>query len=35
MWNKIKRLNWTAIITWSVIFYISYKIWSFILSFVF
>lgn len=33
--KRIKRLNWTAIITWSVIFYIAYKIWSFIFSFIF
>lgn len=34
MWYKIKRLNWTALITWSIIFYIGYKLWSGLLSLV-
>lgn len=30
--KKIKNLNWTAIITWSILIFISYKIFSFLFS---
>ncbi len=30
MINKVKNLNWTAIITWSIIIYITYSIWNYI-----
>lgn len=30
--KNMSKVNWTALITWTIIFYISYKIWSFILS---
>lgn len=30
MWKNIKNLNWTAIITWTVLFFIAYKIFSFL-----
>ena len=28
MWKKIKNINWTAIITWSVIFFIAYNLFT-------
>jgi hypothetical protein len=28
MWKKIKNLNWIAIITWSVIFFIAYNLFN-------
>lgn len=34
MWKKIKRFNWTFLITWTIIFYVGYKIWSGLLSLV-
>ena len=34
MWNKIKRFNWMFLITWTIIFYVGYKIWSGLLSLV-
>ena len=35
MWNKIKRFNWTFLITWTVLIYLAYKLWSFIFSLIF
>lgn len=32
MWRKIKNLNWTAIVAWSVIALITWKLWSFLLG---
>ncbi len=34
MWNKIKRFNWTFLITWTIIIFIGYKLWSWVLSLV-
>ncbi len=30
--ENMMKVNWIALITWTIIFYITYKIWSFILS---
>ena len=34
MWKKIKNINWTAIITWSVIFFIAWNLFSFLFDLV-
>ena len=34
MWNKIKGFNWTFLITWTIILYVCFKIWSGLLSLV-
>lgn len=31
MINRLKDLNWTAIITWGIILYVTYVIWNYIL----
>lgn len=31
MINRLKKLNWTAIITWGVILYVTFLIWNYIL----
>ena len=31
MWKIIKNLNWTAIITWSVIIFIAWKLFGLVL----
>lgn len=32
MWEKIKETNWMFLIGWTIIFYITYEIWSFLFS---